>query len=389
MTPGPTLIYSCPNCKSNFKRRSIGSGNTFGARTRSDGRLYAPMLPFTPSLITCPQCTSTLMNRNLDPVARFRTYFPGSFMAKINGEERSQHELDAEEEERRLAELYEDVPLHGNASSGDYFKFLAKTTHPLKEEISLRKQALWLSNDETYPWTLPNRSRSIKTLETAILRQNQDSKKISPEAIQNIIFLIDNLAEIDEDDLLLKAELLREIERFKESSELLDRELENGAIAEQLLQKADSKNSKPFLLAPSEDAFDWENAWLARRYEPEKIAIPFEDLSPPLFKISNRNWFVKVLGMLCHNWALIEENKDNSATVYFFQDHSPGQRPAVIDSLNFTDEDEAWNALELNGFELLKKSPGPWMGCEPKGFFYDARAKSVGVYSSGKYWIEK
>jgi hypothetical protein len=97
------------------------------------------------------------------------------------------------------------------------------------------------------------------------------------------------------------------------------------------------------LLAEKDDLHDLEYAWTARRYEPETIAIPFDDLKPPLFKINNRNWFVKVLGMLSHNWALIEENEDLTATVYFFQDEPPGKRPALIDSLNFEDENQVVN----------------------------------------------
>jgi hypothetical protein len=216
---------------------------------------------------------------------------------------------------------------------------------------------------------------------------DKDSETKNSQAKINIQLLADSLDSLNEDELLLKAELLREQGKFKECCLLLDRDLSEGAIAEQIIRQAEQENNRVFLLAEKDDLYDLEYAWTARRYEPEIIAIPFDDLKPPLFKINNRNWFVKVLGMLSQNWALIEENDVLTATVYFFQDESPGNRPAVIDSLNFEDENEAWDALNLNGFEVLKTSPGPWMGCEPKGYFYDARpAAGKGIYSSGEFW---
>jgi len=92
------------------------------------------------------------------------------------------------------------------------------------------------------------------------------------------------------------------------------------------------------------------------------------------------------LGMLCHNWALIEWNSGGSATVYFFQDVPHGDRPAIIDSLDFQSVLEARQGLLNNDFKLLRSYPGPWMGCEPKGFIYDNRSEANKLYSNGKYW---
>jgi hypothetical protein len=147
------------------------------------------------------------------------------------------------------------------------------------------------------------------------------------------------------------------------------------------------KDSLPFQFVGRDDEYDYETAWRARRYEPEDPSrFNFAELTPPVFKISNRDWWVKVLGMLCHNWALIERNDDGSATVYFFQDQGGKERPAVIDSLSFVGVREAREGLKRNGFELLKTYPGPWMGCEPKGFIYDGREANNLVYSQLGYW---
>jgi hypothetical protein len=86
---------------------------------------------------------------------------------------------------------------------------------------------------------------------------------------------------------------------------------------------------------------------------------------------------------------LIERNDDGTATVYFFQDQGGKERPAIIDSLSFAGVREAREGLKRNGFEFLKTYPGPWMGCEPKGFIYDARSAGNMIYSQRGYWSVK
>ncbi len=384
-TPGPTLIYECPGCKGHFSRRTIGSGNTFGARIRSDGRLFAPMLPTTPPLVACPHCNAVVQIFIQNPIAQFRTYFSRSSFLKINGEEQSSHDTDEEMQEQKLAELYGNTPMYLRANAGHYFDLLESDEFDKTAELALRKNALWACNDEIYRSTIPQGFRARLYLDPEVTSNNDFEHHA--RAHKNLQLLFESLGEIDEDELVLKAELLRELGLFKQACELLDRELNNGTAAEQIIRRAEAKDSRPFLLADKDDQYEWEYAWNARRYEPEKIATPFEEITPPLFKISNRDWYVKVLGMLSHNWALIEEHKDNTATVYFFQDHADGERPAIIDSLDFEDALEAWDALTRNGFDFLKNNPGPWMGCEPKGYFYDARTTESAIYSNGKYWI--
>lgn len=54
MTPGPTLILQLPNSQSVVRIGTIGSGNTFGARQWTDGKMDAPMLPDSPWLRVHP-----------------------------------------------------------------------------------------------------------------------------------------------------------------------------------------------------------------------------------------------------------------------------------------------------------------------------------------------
>ena len=386
-TPGPTLVYDCPTCKHSFKRRTIGSGNTFGARVRSDGRMYAPMLPSTPPLVACPHCTAAIPIYSIEPVAQYRTYFPGSFFAGLNSEERDSKEAEEESRQKKLGEKYEDTPYYEQAVATNYFDYLEHNSIDHNTELDMRRHALWLVNDALFPETIPKRYKERFSLDDGIAKESPKGIRLDARHKSNLEALLANTTAFDEESRLLKAELLRELGEYEDARDALNGEFANKAVAEQMLRHVEWKKSAPFLLAAKDEQSDFEYAWDARRYSPETISVPFEELDPPLFKIKNRDWYVKVLSMLCHNWALIEENADSTATVYFFQDHAPRERPAIIDSLQFSEEIEAWGALKHNGFTLLKETPGPWMGAEPKGYFYDARpAAGKGIYSSGEYW---
>jgi hypothetical protein len=125
----------------------------------------------------------------------------------------------------------------------------------------------------------------------------------------------------------------------------------------------------------------------------------FDPSGPPLFPISSNDWWVKVLEMLQHNWALIEE-RNGKFTVYFFHDEGTTKcfpkgytlsqirnRCAVVDSLEFDSLEGAQDALRRNHFERLEENPGSWDGCQPHGNFYDARGSEEGIYSKAGYWI--
>lgn len=378
-TLGPTLIYSCSSCKGLYKQPTIASGNTFGARVRSDGRMYAPMLPVTPPIVSCPHCENVFRFPVSEPVAEFNECMEGTRRRLLLGENLTPERIPEKEQEEKLAvELairYQMAPKYGEVTATQCLEYLERTALDLPTEKTLRRFALWLANDERHPQSLPRKfvDRRYEELISQAGLDSSVNNEMSPSAESNAKKLLSILDESIEGELILKAELFRELGHDREACELLNHDIENGVVAEQILQMAEAGNSAPFMFVAKDDQYDFEYAWKARRYEPEKPTVPFEQLDPPLFKINNRDWYVKVLGMLCHNWALIEENEDRTSTIYFFHDHSKGERPAVIDSMNFMDEVAAWEWLELNGFYFLKKYPGPWMGCEPTGYFYDAR----------------
>ena len=57
MKPGPDKVIECPKCKALARVFTLVSGNTFGARRWTDGRMIAPMLPRPPVIAKCGDCS--------------------------------------------------------------------------------------------------------------------------------------------------------------------------------------------------------------------------------------------------------------------------------------------------------------------------------------------
>ncbi len=92
------------------------------------------------------------------------------------------------------------------------------------------------------------------------------NKEMSPSAESNAEKLLSILDVSIEGELILKAELFRELGRYSESCELLNRDLGNGVVAEQILQMAEAESNAPFIFAAKDDQYDFEYAWKARRF---------------------------------------------------------------------------------------------------------------------------
>ena len=120
---------------------------------------------------------------------------------------------------------------------------------------------------------------------------------------------------------------------------------------------------------------------------------------PTAIELDTTNWWVKVLAMLQHNWALIATNDKGGITVYFFHDGGTTKNSipynykavkgmiAIVDSLDFESLDQAETALGNNSYKQLKNYPGPWNGSEPKGIVFDARDFEPSIFSKQNYWI--
>ena len=100
------------------------------------------------------------------------------------------------------------------------------------------------------------------------------------------------------------------------------------------------------------------------------------------YNFQSLDYWLKIVEMLQQNWALIEENSDQSATVYFITDAS-----TVFDQMNFASKKEAIMGLRRNGFERYEDYPSYKTFVIPPKMPYTTHwDKSRKIYSSGKYW---
>jgi hypothetical protein len=306
----------------------------------------------------------------------YRSYFPGwGFVGESTPEE-----VENKKAQEALALQYRNVPEYELATYSQCLDYV---------------QSQKMSDNETqlrmFTWQRVNDDRL------------DFPRGLTETEVLNLESLLLSWPTVSEGRVLIKTEILRELGQFELAAAVLDREFssEAEAKAEQIMQAIERKDDQPFIFAPTRDDGDIEFvwSWRARRYKPEvPRQIAGESFDPPIFLISNRDWWVKVLDMCSHNWALIETERTNGADVYFFHDkgtvlssngYRRGQvkgRSAVVDSLSFESLSNAQETLRQNGFERLVENPGPWFGFEPIGHFYDARATEEGIYSRKGYW---
>jgi len=98
--------------------------------------------------------------------------------------------------------------------------------------------------------------------------------------------------------------------------------------------------------------------------------------------INGRDYWVKIVGMLQQNWALVNHTGGDNWTVSFITDGS-----GVFDQLTFKSLGAAQEALCTNGFsrfagdEHLRSFLAP-----PPPPFHEERHPNGKIYSSGRFW---
>ena len=227
MTPGPKLIYRCPACQGLFSRRTLASGNTFGAKFRSDGWMQASMLPRTPPLVACPHCAQSFCMIGAEPEARYQDY-AGS---RIFWGEPTAEQLAEQQAHEALKARYADVPAYDEPTLGQCLEYLQT------QDLQGREWPLRM-----YAWHRINDAR-LQTGRTA-LTQAEES---------NLLALLLRMHSAEEDVPLLRAEILRELRRFDEAAQALSGALpqEQIARAEQIMQAIERRDDQPFIFQSS------------------------------------------------------------------------------------------------------------------------------------------
>lgn len=375
MLPGPVIVTMCPNCQGSVLRRTLASGNTLGAKWWTDGEFRARMLPMTPGLVRCGHCTQVAWRDDFEEVDSYESYL--GFLA-FSEEDDAKKRMESAKAKRAQ---YENLPYFEEPSAEEIIKFVNRSSLPSDQEVHARILA----------WRRWNDSR----------RDEDKFQALTEEEQKNLIRIVELLEQLGDQNLLL-SEAYRELGDLASARRVIDQSAfadEEQSTVQFLLELIDRGDTQVCLITEDEER-EWRMLRRVRsRNDPNPCLPGYDSSGPPVFSIASNKWWFKPVGMLVHNWALIEKNTDGTATAYFFHDlgttknATPGYRYyqlkgrcAVVDSLDFEDEELAAFELEFNGFQELSKKPGPWDGSEPFGTFYDARETEEGIYSRGGYW---
>ena len=105
-------------------------------------------------------------------------------------------------------------------------------------------------------------------------------------------------------------------------------------------------------------------------------------MTGPEVAISSRDYWVKVVGMLQQNWALIDEEPGGGVRIHFVTDTG-----GVFDALDFPSTLRAENALAINGFRRISNRPDLQSFLRPPSAPFRAANHPNGrIYSSGRFW---
>lgn len=172
MKPGPTIIKKCISCSKPIEQPTITSGNTIGAILWTDAKREAPMLPDQPWLVICPHCQTPLWIDELETLAAI----------KIWGK-------------------YENSERYNMPSINDYVLILDKGVETTEKEKYIRERLWWAGNN----------ARRTETPEI----------EMSDIELLNLKIFADMLDESDDNELIKKAEIMRETGRFNDAKALL------------------------------------------------------------------------------------------------------------------------------------------------------------------------
>ncbi len=185
MTPSNTLIMKAPGCANSVKFDTIASGNTFGATFWTDGKREAPMLPDDPWLKISPSEGVMFWADECEEIGR--EDFSGS-----SAEHPEWADLD-----------YAVEP--GEANYISALKMPLANTQ--EKETYIRMRLWWVGNDK--------------------IRRGEASE-LSSDHIENLRCLETLLSEDDDNQKVMKVEVLRELGKFDAALRLLDGSFPSG-----------------------------------------------------------------------------------------------------------------------------------------------------------------
>lgn len=207
MKLGPDLIIACPHCGFLARKRTILSGNTFGAKLWSDGKLKARMWLDLPKVTKCSSCK----------------HFYWIDEVEVKGE------IDLfDNKTKNIPQEWENAQPIMYLTIDEYIEVLeTDVPNDVQKERYLRKQFWWSVNDILRE----NLNAQIPTYYLQKLHEN----------LAKLTLLLD---EYNPNDRIIKAEIARETGDFKEAIRLLEGVPENYSwVVNKIMELAKNENS--------------------------------------------------------------------------------------------------------------------------------------------------
>jgi len=176
MRLGPVLVKKCNACSKLISHVTLASGNTFGARLWTDAKMDAPMMPDLPPLVLCPHCRTPVWLNELEELPRQNS---GS------------HE-----------EAYPESPGCQSLEVDDYYAMLTGERLAAEKERYVRLRAWWAGND--------------------LRRGSEAATPLTDREKQNIQALLTFMDDADDNDRLMKADILRELGQMDQARAQLE-----------------------------------------------------------------------------------------------------------------------------------------------------------------------
>jgi hypothetical protein len=186
MTPGPRIIRVCTACAKYIKQFTWASGNTFGARFWTDGKVKGHMFPASQQFVKCPHCSALVWIYELKEVDRI-----------------------APREHINSADyMFKDACPPIMPTMKDTVDFLARAPMDKEKELYLRVQIWWAGNDPR--------------------RESDTPPPLEPLEKENLRILAPLLREGGDREWIMGAETFRERGMFKKAEEWLDEKAFDG-----------------------------------------------------------------------------------------------------------------------------------------------------------------
>lgn len=194
MILGPIIICQCPKCDNLISNESLSSGNTLGSNMYSDGKRTSPMLPVVPNLTKCSKCNTILWLSKAKEVGR-----------QDYGE--------------NIKNDWTDVQMARFLSIKEYFTALeTQIAETNEEELYIRKRIWWAFNDRIekgrIAWGFYDPEQDNKLF--------LDTETTKTLWLENANRLLDILDPTDVNQLILIAELSRNLGNFEKCLAIID-----------------------------------------------------------------------------------------------------------------------------------------------------------------------